>query len=124
MSRATRQDDVTIVEFGLSYDSLNDAALMETGGVLLGEAIHADPPRLLLDLSATAFIGSRFIELLVRAWKRVKERGGRMALCGIQPFCAEVLRTTRLDLLWESYPGREEGVAALTRQPGQADGRR
>jgi anti-anti-sigma factor len=115
MSRATRQHDVTIVEFGSSYDSLNDAALMETGGVLLGEAIHADPPRLLLDLSATGFIGSRFIELLVRAWKRVKERGGTMALCGVQPFCAEVLRTTRLDGLWESYPSREEGVAALMR---------
>ena len=107
---------MTVIELGPSYDSLNEAALAESGGVLLGEAVHAEPPRLLLDLSGTQFIGSRFIELLVRTWKRLRERGGTMALCGVQPFCSEVLHTTKLDTLWNSYPTRADGVTALAGQ--------
>lgn len=113
MNRVSRDSNVTVIELGPSYDSLNEAALAESGGVLLGEAVHAEPPRLLLDLSGTQFIGSRFIELLVRTWKRLRERGGTMALCGVQPFCGEVLHTTKLDTLWNSYPTRADGVTAL-----------
>ncbi len=107
------QDEVTIVEFGPRYESLDDALLMEDGGLLLGEAYHADPPKLLLDLSQTGFIGSRFIELMVRAWKRLQQRGGKMVLCGLQPFCADVLRTTKLDTIWDIRATRQEGLAAL-----------
>ena len=114
MTRVSREQDVTLIQFGPSYDSLDDAALEEIGGALLGEAFHAEPPRLLLDLSRTSFIGSSFIELLVRAWKRLKERDGTMVLCGVQPFCAEILRVTRLDSLWDTYPTRTEALATLT----------
>jgi len=88
--------------------------LAESGKVLLAEAVRAEPPRLLLDLSGTELIGSRFVELLVQTWKRLRQRGGIMALCGVQPFCSEVLRTTKLDTLWNSYPTRDDGVAALS----------
>ena len=113
MVEVIRQQNVTVIRLGTSYESLDDNALEEIGGLLLTEAATADPPRLILDLSGTTFIGSTFVELLVRVWKRLRERGGTMVLCGIQPFCAEVLRVTRLDTLWECYAAREEAVAAL-----------
>ncbi len=113
MSRSFRKRDVTIIEFGPSYDSLDDETLEEAGGFLLTEAVCADPPRMILDLSHTRFIGSSFIELLVRAWKRLKERGGTMALCGVQPFCAEVLEITRLTTLWKIYATQAEALDAV-----------
>jgi anti-anti-sigma factor len=113
MTRVSREQDVTVIEFGPSYDSLDENALEQTGDLLLAEALGADPPRLLLDLSETSFIGSSFIELLVRAWKRLKDRGGTMALCGVQPFCKEVLQITRLDTLWEVFPDRPGAVDFL-----------
>ena len=113
MASVKKQDGVTVIEFGPRYESLSDAVLQEDGGVLLGEAYHADPPELLLDLSQTSFIGSRFIELVVRAWKRLQTRGGAMVLCGLQPFCAEVLRVTKLDTIWQVCPTRQEGLAVL-----------
>lgn len=113
MASVTLHDGVTIVEFGPRYESLDDGALTEVGGILLGEAYHAAPPWVLLDLSQTSFIGSRFIELMVRAWKRLQDRGGKMAICGLQPFCAEVLRTTKLDTIWSITATREEGILAL-----------
>jgi anti-anti-sigma factor len=111
MNRVIDQRGVTVIELGPRYESLDQAALMEFGGLLLSEATHAEPPRLVLDLRQTAYIGSSFIELLVRAWKRLKSRNGTMVLCGVQPFCAEVLETTRLDNLWPIHTTRGEALA-------------
>jgi len=119
MIRISRQQDVTVVELGPSYQSLDAGVLQDVTGVLLTEATRADPPRMVLDLSATSYLGSAFIELLVRAWKRLTERGGTMVLCGLRPYCAEVLRVTRLDHLWKTFPTRDQAVAALGKAPGQ-----
>ena len=114
MARAIQQDGVTVIELDERYDSLDDESLENLCGVLLDAASSASPPALLLDLSNTRFIGSRFIGLLVRAWKRVQDRKGRMAICCVPPFCREALITTRLyDTLWMTYETREQGIAAL-----------
>lgn len=113
MNRVIRESDVTVIELGPSYDSLDDEALSEFGGTVLDEAAHAEPPWVLLDLSGTSYIGSSFIELLVRAWKRLQQRGGALALCGVQPFCREVLNITRLDSLWPIYANRGDAIAAI-----------
>lgn len=113
MTSVDRENDVTVLQLDANYASLDEKPLEELGEVLLSEATYAEPPRLLLDLSRTESIGSRFIELLVRAWKRVTMRGGAMVLCGVQPFCAEVLRVARLDTLWSSYSTRDEALAAV-----------
>ncbi|HUT11461.1 MAG TPA: STAS domain-containing protein [Thermoguttaceae bacterium] len=123
MIRLIRQSDVTIIELGPSYESLDDETLEEIGGLLLTKATVADPPRVVLDLSKTTYLGSTFIELLVRAWKRLRERGGTLALCGLQPYCQEVLRISRLDTLFEILPTRDQAVVAANK-PIQAEGRR
>jgi len=114
MSRCFREQDVTVIEFGPSYDSLDEDTLDEIGGLLLTEAVNANPPKLVLDMSQTSLIGSTFIELMVRAWKRLKERGGTMVLCGVHPFCAEVLEITQLTRLWNMYSTRAEAINVLT----------
>lgn len=119
MIRVSRQQDVTIVELGPSYESLDRGVIAEIGEVLLSEATQVDPPRMVLDLSETSYIGSAFVELLVRAWKRLAERGGTMVLCGLRPFCTEVLHVTRLDRLWQAFPTRDLAVAAVKGSPGQ-----
>ncbi|MHC4177758.1 MAG: STAS domain-containing protein [Planctomycetota bacterium] len=118
MSQVSRQQDVTIIELGPSYESLDQPVLGEISRVLLSEASRADPPRVVLDLSGTNYIGSAFVELLVRVWKRLTQRGGTMVLCGLRPFCVEVLRATRLDRLWKAFPTRDQAVAAMRESPG------
>ena len=115
MIRVSIQDDVTILELGSAYESLDDDALEEVGGMMLTKATTVDPPWIVLDLSGTRYIGSTFIELMVRAWKRLRERGGCLTLCSVQPFCGEVLKTTKLDTLIGVFATREEAVAAMTR---------
>ncbi len=108
-----QEKNVTVLVLDASYASLDDKPLEELGETLLTEATYAEPPRLLLDLSGTRSVGSRFIELLVRAWKRIRARDGAMALCGVQPLCAEVFAVSRLDTLWQMYPTRGDGLSAM-----------
>ncbi|MDY0167885.1 MAG: STAS domain-containing protein [Thermoguttaceae bacterium] len=115
MITLARQNEVTVIELGPAYDSLDDAALDELGSLLLTKAATAEPPYLVLDLSKTDFVGSLFIELLVRAWKRLSERGGAFALCCVHPFCEEVLKITHLNTLWESFPNRGSAVESLSK---------
>ena len=105
---------VTIVALGPEYENLDEPLLERLRTSILEAADRADPPRMLIDLSHTKFFGSAFIEILVEAWKRVRERGGVFSLCGVAPYCAEVLRVTRLDRVWAMYPTRDEAVRALS----------
>jgi anti-anti-sigma factor len=114
MARVTRDQNVTVVETDGNYPSLEAMKLEEFGGMLLSEASHAEPPLLVLDLTATGFIGSSFIELLIRALKRIRERGGSFVLCGLQPFCLDILQTARLDQVFPRYSTREMAIAAIT----------
>jgi anti-anti-sigma factor len=107
------QPACTVIELGTSYDSLDLDALNDIGSFLLTQAASAVPPRLVVDMSQTDFIGSTFIDLLVRTWKRLAERHGVLVLCGLRPFCAEVLRAAGLELLWPCYAVRDEAVQAL-----------
>jgi len=113
MTEHTRHGDVTVFELGREYDALDVARFEPFAAELLAAAKSIEPPLLVLDFSHTTYIGSSFIETLVRAWKRLNERGGRMALCGVGGFCQDVLRATRLDSLWPICDDRDAAVALL-----------
>jgi anti-anti-sigma factor len=113
MHGISRENDVTVVEAGRSYGS-NDKALADFAKVIMDEASKCEPPRLVVDMTDTSYIASNFLELLIRAWRKLKSRDGVLAICGIQPFCAEVLHIMRLDSVWATYPNRAEAAAALS----------
>jgi anti-sigma B factor antagonist len=113
MLTVTQQSGVTVLCTGPSYTGLEYQALQEFGEVLLSEVARAEPPRFVIDMAQTDFIGSSFIELMVRAWKRIKNREGAMVLCTVHPYCQEVLRVSRLDSVWPMYATREEAVKAI-----------
>jgi anti-anti-sigma factor len=114
MAHVYRKQNVAVVELDAEYDALDQSKFQQTQELLLSTAESVEPPLVAVDLSRTRYMGSGFIEAIFRAWKRSRERQGRLVLCGLQPFCAEVLRTTRLDSLIECFPGIEDAVAALT----------
>lgn len=121
MSRVSKENNVTVIELGLSYDSLDQDKLDEIGGILLGEARYADPPLLVVDFTRTTYVGPGFLRLLLYAQQWVKERNGRLCVCGPSDFSREVLDSAKLTEVLEIFPSREEAVAELSggvRSPG------
>jgi anti-anti-sigma factor len=123
MVNVVKDQKVTVVDLGGKYEALNEALLQEFMTALLAEAEKADPPCVLVDLTGVTYIGSNFLEVLVRGWKRLKQRQGTMALCGVGSFCADILRITRLSTLWNIYPTREEAIKALSTELAKASPR-
>ncbi len=110
-----QQDGVTIVVFGREFDRITEDRIpAATQSLLSATETPTSPPRVVVDLSHTSFFGSSFIEALFRAWNRVHVKpGGRFVLCGLNPYCAEILQITNLDQLWRMYPTREEAITAI-----------
>lgn len=74
----------------------------------------------IIDLSALDYLGSAQLTLLVRVWKTIQERSGRMAVLVTAPVVREVLKTAGLSSLWEIVETRGEAFSSLGLQ---ADGR-
>jgi anti-anti-sigma factor len=66
-----------------------------------------------LDFHKTDYYGSTALGFFVKLWKRVRDRNGRMAFCGISDHEREILQVTNLDGLWPIYSSREEATKAV-----------
>ena len=111
MTVVLKQKTLTVVELGVSHRASEE--LTEFGSQILTVATECDPPQVLLDFRQTEEIDSAFLEIVVRCWKRIAQRGGELYLCSLGDTCAEVVRITNLDRLWKSFPSREQAVEQL-----------
>ncbi|MDZ4779327.1 MAG: STAS domain-containing protein [Planctomycetia bacterium] len=105
-------DGITIIGFEPEYDALDEPAMDRTRRELLDAAEHR-PPLMLCDFSRTKYFGSGFIDILSNASQQLRARGGKMVLCGLQPFCEKVLTAANLEELWDFVKSREAAIAAL-----------
>jgi anti-sigma B factor antagonist len=108
-----RAGRVTVVTLGTDYENLDETAVRDVREVVLDTVDTARPSAVVLDLSATTFFGSSFLEVLFRAHSRTQDRSGRFAVSGLNDYCAEVIEVTHLDRLIEIFPDLETAVAAF-----------
>ena len=113
--RTEQVGPVTVAMIGPEFDTIDEHALQSVSEFLLGLTASEELKRLAIDLSETSFFGSGLLAIILRVYSRLHHRQGRLALCGLQPHCREVLQTTRLDTLWPVYETRSEAVANLSR---------
>ena len=114
--RTLHDGEITIIEFGEEFEHLGED-VMPAVTTAVDDAGQALVPKVLIDLSHVRFFGSSFIEVLYRLWKQMESRSGRFVICGLHPYCGEVLHVTNLDKLWTITPDRESGLAALRSTP-------
>ena len=108
--RSVRHGATCVVYLGPEYNSLDDQVLDEVEHFLLTCIDPPDVKNLVVDLSNTTFFGSRFIEVLFRAYNRIKRKEGRFGLSGLRGHTEEVIYVSKLQRLWELVPTPEEAV--------------
>jgi anti-anti-sigma factor len=74
---------------------------------------HSGPTNLVFDLQQGNYASSAFLGALVRLWKRVAQRGGRMALCHVSDQVFQILRMTKLHTVWPILVSREDALRAV-----------
>ena len=109
-----QQDGVTIVAFQDAFRRITEDRIAQINEPM-AEAAKADPPKILIDLAPIEFFSSSFIEVLFRVWEQIKEKDGAvLAICGLAPYCHEILQVTNLDNLWDVYDSREAALSAMS----------
>ena len=110
--RTEQVQGVTVVSFKRPAKFIEEAMLPEIGAELMA-AIDVKPPLVVLNLDGVEFFSSSFIEILFRAWNRLKARSGKFAICSLHPYCRQVLEITNLHRVWPLRKTQEEAIEAL-----------
>jgi anti-anti-sigma factor len=87
----------------LEFDALNDA---------LAAAVAARTA-IILDLSATTYMGSAVLGLLVNLRQRIKLAQGRLILCGLSPRLRQVFSVSSLERLFTVVKTRQDALQTL-----------
>ena len=109
-----RSGDIPVIKLDLGPFSVTETMLDAIGIDLLELVREIERPVVILDLSPTHHLGSKAIGVLLDAWKTIRQRKGRIAICELNAYSREILRTMRLDLHWEIYRTKAEAAKALS----------
>lgn len=84
----------------------------------LSEVIDDGAPAVVLDLSATTFLDSMALGVLLGAMKRLRARGGRLRVVVPRPDIRRIFEVTLLDRVFELDRSREEALLAASQRAG------
>jgi anti-sigma B factor antagonist len=112
-------------EFSLTQDALDDQRqiVAVTGEIdlftapelkaAIGEALESGRTRIVVDLTATTFLDSTALGVLIGAVKRLRSRDGVLTIVNTDPNIAKTFEITGLDQIFTIRRTREEAVVAL-----------
>lgn len=96
---------------------------IEKVGTDLIERLNSVPsPTFLVDLTPLDYMGSATVALIVRLWKSVKERDGRMVIVNQHELVFEVLKLAGLHQIWTIADSREQAMRELGVSPTAGKG--
>jgi anti-anti-sigma factor len=71
--------------------------------------------QLIIDLGEIPYFGSTVLEWMAQLWKRVKSKGGRLAIVRPSEIGREVLSAARLERLWGIFETRDQAFTWLAK---------
>jgi anti-sigma B factor antagonist len=80
---------------------------------VLTDAIEGGERRIAIDLSEVSFLDSTALGVLIGAVKRLRSRGGALAIVNTDSSIAKTFEITGLDQIFTIRPTRDEAVEAL-----------
>ena len=110
--RLSVNGNVTIIEL-LDRKILDGVNILQIGEQLTALVAQAAQPRFVLDFTNVAHLSSSALGVLITLSKRVREKGGQLRLCGIQPALLEVFTITRLNEIFQILPTRQEAIESI-----------
>lgn len=82
----------------------------------IGGAIDGGARELVIDLTATRFLDSTALGVLIGAVKRLRPLGGRLIIVNTEPSTAKTFEITGLDQIFTIAETRDDALEQLTEQ--------
>ena len=74
----------------------------------LTELLDSGHDRFIVDMSEATYINSGGLRCLVSAWRRTREQGGDLVLCGLNSRLEEIFSLIGFDRVFRIYPTIED----------------
>jgi hypothetical protein len=108
-----RKGTTLLISSQREFSGINEEQFAEEVSGLLN-SFEPGVKSVVFDLHKTKVRSSdRLIGPLVVLWNRVRQHHGKLAVCGLCKYGFEVLRRTRLHLLWSVCPTCDEALRAV-----------
>jgi len=85
----------------------------ELKGILHRVEKNVSVRNLVLDLQQTPYLGSSALGFVLLLWKRISGRQGCLAIVNASDHTREILKVTKLELLWTIRATKEEALATM-----------
>jgi anti-sigma B factor antagonist len=110
--KTTEVGGVTVVTF-VDHKILEAPSIQELGEELFALVEQDGYRSMLLDFSSVEFLSSAALNKLIILDKKIKDRGGELKLCNLQPEIREVFVITRLNQLFDIKTTKDEALQAF-----------
>lgn len=105
--------DTLILSWLPRRGSLDESEIVHETAELLQLIGNTQPTKFVLDLSHCDYIGTMIINAVLKLWKRISEREGKLVLCNVSQEVAKVLHFTRLDTIWPICGSRDQALHVI-----------
>ncbi|WP_432738163.1 STAS domain-containing protein [Maridesulfovibrio sp. FT414] len=105
-----RHGDTVVVELGERIDAYGSG---ELDMILDNLFSNENPVCMVFDMGGVRYLSSAGIRSIVRTMKRLKQNNGSLALCGVQPYCRNVLETAGMLRSLNVFNSRSEATDFL-----------
>lgn len=99
-----------------------DQALTTQLEQVLGALLGEDHRYIIVDLSETAYINSGGLRSLVTTWRKARQKGGDLVLCGLRGRLVEIFEMIGFDKFFRIYPDASAARLALSQSTSSANG--
>ena len=93
------------------HGRLDDKSHLDAERELIALVAGAAGPRLILDCAKLEYLSSAGLRALISAFKRMKARGGAIALCEMRPDVREIIEISGLRAVFQLHGSRAEALA-------------
>ena len=112
--RAEQQGNVVLITpLFTSYSTLSEPGLDSEWAAVEQQLDSPATKHVIIDLGEIPYFGSTVLEWMSLIWKRIKVKGGKLAIARPSAIGREVLDAARLQRLWSIFETREAALAYL-----------
>jgi anti-sigma B factor antagonist len=109
--RAEQQGEVLTVSPLFTFATFTEPDIVAEWTAVQKQLEQPDVKHVVVDLGQIPYFGSTVLEWMVQMWKRVRDKGGRLAACNASPIGREVLTVARFEKIWGIFDSREAALA-------------
>jgi anti-anti-sigma factor len=103
------ESGVGVIEASGEIDVYNSGEIRKLIDAYIARGIH----NILLDMKGVDYLDSSTISVLLTERERLKERGGRLKLLGLQETPKKVFEIAKIDSIFEIYDDEGEALASF-----------